>query len=94
MTEAKIFYLKENQRTTQNDKPLITIVGVLGKQGRSAANTLLKSGLYRVRGITRRVDSSEALSLVEQGVELVSLPLDVGIKKTSLTHSMVPKVFL
>lgn len=81
MTEAKIFYLKENQRTTQNDKPLITIVGVLGKQGRSAANTLLKSGLYRVRGITRRVDSSEALSLVEQGVELVSLPLDVGYKK-------------
>ena len=32
---------------TQKDKPLITIVGVLGKQGRSAARTLLHSGRYR-----------------------------------------------
>ena len=31
-------------------KPLITIVGVLGKQGCSAARTLLQSGRYRVRG--------------------------------------------
>ncbi len=31
------------------DKPLITIVGILGKQGRSAANTLLKDGRFRVR---------------------------------------------
>ena len=63
------------------DKPLITIVGVLGKQGRSAARTLLQSGRYRVRGLTRRVESPEALSLVEQGVELVRLPLDLGYKK-------------
>lgn len=60
------------------EKPLITIVGVLGKQGGSAARTLLQSGRYRVRGITRRVDSPQAQSLVEQGVELVCLPLDVG----------------
>jgi uncharacterized protein YbjT (DUF2867 family) len=65
----------------QKDKPLITIVGVLGKQGRSAAHTLLQSGRYRVRGITRRTDSPLALSLVEQGAELVSLPLDLGYKK-------------
>ena len=32
---------------TQKDKPLITIVGVLGKQGRSAARTLLHSGRCR-----------------------------------------------
>ena len=62
-------------------KPLITIVGVLGKQGRSAARTLLQSGHYRVRGITRRVDSPEALSLAGQGAELVSIPLDLGYKK-------------
>ena len=65
----------------QEDKPLITIVGILGKQGRSAARTLLESGHYRVRGITRRIDSPEALALVEQGVELVSVPLALGYGK-------------
>lgn len=70
--------LKVHKVSAQNDKPLITIVGVLGKQGRSAARTLLESGRYRVRGITRRVNSAEALSLAEQGAELVKLPLDLG----------------
>lgn len=59
-------------------KPLITITGILGKQGRSAANSLLQSGRYRVRGITRRVDSPEAQELIRQGVELISIPLDLG----------------
>lgn len=63
-----------------SDKPLITIVGVLGKQGRSAARTLLESGLYRVRGITRRIDSAEALGLAKLGLELVSIPLALGYK--------------
>lgn len=63
------------------EKPLITIVGFLGKQGRSVANTLLQSGRYRVRGITRRIDSPAALTLAEQGAELVSIPLDIGYKK-------------
>ena len=65
----------------QTDKPLITIVGVLGKQGRSAAHTLLQSEKYRVRGITRRIDSPEALALTRQGAELVSIPLDLGHQK-------------
>jgi len=73
--------LKVNEAMKQQDKPLITIVGVLGKQGRSTARTLLQSGRYRVRGITRRTDSPEALDLVEQGAELVSLPLCLGYKK-------------
>ena len=64
-----------------NKKPLITIVGVLGKQGLSAAHSLLGSGRYRVRGITRRTDSPEAINLIKQGVELVSIPLDLGYKK-------------
>lgn len=68
----------ENELLTQHDKPLITIVGVLGKQGLSAARTLVESGRYRVRGITRRVDSTEAKRLAEQGVELVSIPLALG----------------
>ncbi|SHN32898.1 NmrA/HSCARG family protein [Mucilaginibacter sp. OK098] len=73
--------LKGHEAMTQKNKPLITITGVLGKQGRSAAHTLLQSGRYRVRGITRRVDSPEALCLVAQGAELVKLPLDLGYKK-------------
>jgi uncharacterized protein YbjT (DUF2867 family) len=73
--------LKGQEAVTQKDKPLITITGILGKQGRSAAHTLLQSGSYRVRGIIRRIDWPEALTLAEQGVELVSLPLDLGYQK-------------
>lgn len=69
---------KEHDSTTNHHKPLITIVGVLGKQGRSTAHTLLASGRYRVRGITRRTDSPEARNLEAQGLELVSIPLAPG----------------
>lgn len=63
------------------DKPLVTIVGILGKQGRSAARTLLDSGRFRVRGITRRVDSPAALDLIKRGAELINIPLDLGYHK-------------
>lgn len=69
---------KVQQLQASSYKPLITITGVLGKQGCSAAETLVASGRYRVRGITRRTDSPDALHLAAQGVELVNLPLDVG----------------
>ncbi|WP_270087231.1 NmrA/HSCARG family protein [Sphingobacterium sp. SYP-B4668] len=72
------FTLKGLEAMTQTDKPLITIVGVLGKQGFSVALSLLESGRYRVRGITRRVHSPEALKLTELGAELINLPLDMG----------------
>ncbi len=73
--------LKENEKRTQDEKPLITIVGVLGKQGLSVARTLLESGRYRVRGITRRIDSPEAIILAKQGLEIVKLPLNLGHKE-------------
>ena len=73
--------ISQNEAKTKVDKPLITIVGILGKQGRSVAKTLLETGQYRVRGITRRIDSEEAISLAEKGVELVSIPLALGHKK-------------
>lgn len=73
--------LTANENLNQENKPLITIVGILGKQGSSAARTLLQSGRYRVRGITRRIDSPEALSLAKQGVELRSVPLCLGYTK-------------
>ena len=66
---------------SQNSEPLITIVGALGKQGRSVAHTLLQSGRYRVRALTRRVDAPEAQSLARQGAELISVSLEVGHKK-------------
>lgn len=69
-----------NNAANQSEKPLITIVGVLGKQGLSAARSLLESGKFRVRGITRRIDSPEAVLLSRQGAELVSIPLDLGHK--------------
>ena len=61
-----------------NGKPLVTIVGALSKQGRSATHALLQSGRYRVRALTRRVDSPEARRLSRQGAELVSVPLELG----------------
>lgn len=73
--------LNVNEAMKHQDKPLITIVGVLGKQGLSAARTLLESGKYRVRGITRRVDSPEAQRLTALGAELINLPLDLGHQK-------------
>lgn len=65
----------------KSSKPLITIVGILGKQGYSVAQSLIQSGQYQVRGITRRLDSPEAVNLIEQGVELISIPLALGYKK-------------
>ncbi|GGE46340.1 NmrA-like family protein [Pedobacter psychrotolerans] len=73
--------LKVNEVRKVKEKPLITIVGILGKQGLSAARTLLGSGEYRVRGITRRIDSPEAQYLKEQGVELMGIPLNIGYKE-------------
>jgi NmrA-like family len=65
---------------SSNSKPLVTVVGALSKQGRSAAHSLLQSGRYRVRALTRRVDSPEAQSLAREGAELVNVPLEVGHK--------------
>lgn len=64
----------------KSENPIITIVGVLGKQGKSVAKTLISSGKYKVRGITRRINSPEALQLAKQGVELINLSLDIGYK--------------
>jgi uncharacterized protein YbjT (DUF2867 family) len=56
-------------------KPLVVVAGSLSKQGRSVAQSLLGSGRYRVRALTSRIDSPEALRLAEQGAELVEVPL-------------------
>jgi uncharacterized protein YbjT (DUF2867 family) len=60
------------------DLPLITVVGATSKQGRSAARTLLASGRYRVRALTRNVRSPEAQALAALGAEVLAVPLEVG----------------
>lgn len=66
------------------DKPLVTIVGALSKQGRSAARSLLESGKYRVRALTRRIDSAEAQSLAHAGAELMSVSTELGQKQAMI----------
>jgi uncharacterized protein YbjT (DUF2867 family) len=63
---------------SSSSKPLITVVGASSKQGRSVVNTLLQSERYRVRALTRRVDTPEAQSLARQGAELATVPLELG----------------
>lgn len=65
---------------SKTNKPLISVVGALSKQGRSVAHTLLQSGYYNVRAFTRRVDAPEAQILAKQGAEIVAMPLEVGHK--------------
>jgi uncharacterized protein YbjT (DUF2867 family) len=44
-------------------------------------HTLLESGRYRVRALTRNADSPQAKSLESQGAELLAVPLELGRKK-------------
>ena len=62
------------------DKPLITVVGALSKQGRSVVSTLLQSQRYRVRALTRQVNSLQAQEMVQKGAELMAVPLELGHK--------------
>ncbi len=61
-------------------KPLITVVGAASKQGRSAAHTLLDSGRYRVRALTRNRDSESARALAQRGAEVAAVPLQPGMQ--------------
>ncbi|RWY84531.1 NmrA/HSCARG family protein [Rhizobium leguminosarum] len=61
-----------------HEKPLIAIAGATSKQGRSVAATLLESQRFRVRALTRKKDSPEALRLEERGAEIVAVPLELG----------------
>ena len=52
------------------EKPLITVVGATSKQGRSVVNSLMQSRRFRVRALTRRKDSPQAIQLQKVGAEL------------------------
>ncbi|MBY5672039.1 NmrA/HSCARG family protein [Rhizobium leguminosarum] len=64
-----------------HEKPLIAIAGATSKQGRSVAAVLLQSQRFRVRALTRKKDSPEALRLEKLGAEIVTVPLELGLQK-------------
>jgi uncharacterized protein YbjT (DUF2867 family) len=68
-------------------KPLISVVGASSKQGRSVAQSLLDCGRYRVRALTRRLDSHPAQELAKKGAEVVVAPLELG-RQVELTEAL------
>jgi len=50
----------------------IAVLGALGGQGGSVVNSFLEDGSFKVRGVTRSVDSPASQALVSHGVEMVS----------------------
>ena len=55
---------------------LITVFGATGAQGGSVVRAFLAEGKFKVRGITRSVESKKAKELASQGVEMVQASLD------------------
>jgi uncharacterized protein YbjT (DUF2867 family) len=64
--------------TSTNSKPLVAVYGATSKQGRSVAVTLLESGRFRVRAITRNRNSKEARGLEQLGAEIATVPAGLG----------------
>ncbi|RIA96984.1 hypothetical protein C1645_814635 [Glomus cerebriforme] len=62
---------------SQIQKPLIIVCGATGHQGGSVANSLLATGRYRIRALTRNPDSDEAKALESKGVEVVKCDLSI-----------------
>jgi uncharacterized protein YbjT (DUF2867 family) len=52
--------------------PILTVIGATGAQGGSVVNQALKDGKYKVRAITRNVNSDKAKALASRGMEVVA----------------------
>ncbi|WZH38972.1 MAG: NmrA/HSCARG family protein [Microbacterium enclense] len=61
-----------------DSRPIVAVAGATSKQGRSVVATLVDSGEFRVRALTRDVSSKQARRLAERGAELVEAPLSPG----------------
>ena len=55
---------------------IVVIVGATGAQGSSVVNAALKTGIYKVRALTRDPSSDAAKSLASKGVEVVQADLN------------------
>ena len=65
----------------ETSKPLIVVAGATSKQGRSVVTSLLESGRFRVRALTRSADSAQARGLAGMGAEIAEVPLALGHKR-------------
>jgi uncharacterized protein YbjT (DUF2867 family) len=54
----------------------IAVMGGTGQQGGGVANIMLKTDGWKVRIVTRNVESDKAKALASQGAEVVSADLD------------------
>jgi len=52
-------------------KKIVAVIGVTGNQGKSVVASLLRTGTYTVRALTRDPTSDKVKPLVAQGVEIV-----------------------
>lgn len=61
-----------------NDKKIITVLGATGAQGGGLVKAILndKNSEFKVRAITRKIDSEKAIQLARDGAEVVSADLD------------------
>ncbi|GES95082.1 NmrA family transcriptional regulator, putative [Rhizophagus clarus] len=57
------------------NKKLIVVSGATGAQGGSVVNSLLATGHYKIRGLTRKPDSDKAKALKSKGVEVFKCDL-------------------
>ena len=55
---------------------IVAVVGATGQQGGAVARALLKSGEWKVRGLTRNTSSKSALALAASGIEVVAANID------------------
>ncbi|WP_299574749.1 NmrA/HSCARG family protein [uncultured Williamsia sp.] len=61
--------------------PLAVVAGATSKQGRSVVDSLLASGDFRVRALTRDPHSAQARQLSARGAEVVAVPLARGHRR-------------
>jgi len=54
-----------------SQKPLVVVSGATGAQGGSVVNSLLATGLYKIRALTRNPNSDKAKALKAKGVDEV-----------------------
>ncbi|KAF0520943.1 NADP-binding protein [Gigaspora margarita] len=60
-----------------SQKPLVVVSGATGAQGGSVVNSLLATGKYRVRALTRNLESDKAKTLATKGAEVYKCDLSI-----------------
>jgi len=67
------------------NKKVIVVFGATGSQGGSVAKFLLGDGTFKVRAVTRKLDSASAKELTQQGAEVVEANLE---DRTSIVKAL------